>query len=119
MVASMAIRSKGGPMAIKKQYDATVPTQMTSEWKARVKAVADHERINDSLSAVIRDCIEVALPGFERELGIRTLDDLSEGELEALGLNRLAEEAEKPTVTGREDRARGSFGYSEVVRPEG
>ena len=102
-------------MAIKKQYVAAVPVQMTQEWKDRVKAVADHETINDSLAAVIRDCIEVALPGFELELGIRTLDDLSEGEIEALGLNRVAKEA--PAQPVREDRARGSFGYSETVRP--
>ena len=102
-------------MAIRKQYDATIPTQVTSEWKARIKAVADHERINDSMAAVVRDCIEVALPGFELELGIRDLDDLTDGELEALGLNRLAEEA----PAQREDRAKGSFGYSEIVRPTG
>ena len=101
---------------LKKQYDATLTMQLTSEWRDRLKAVSDHERINDSIAAVVRDCIEVALPGFELELGIRTMDDLSEGELEALGLNRLAEEAPTPV---REDRARGSFGYSETVRPEG
>lgn len=103
-------------MAIKKQYDGKpVPVQLSAEWRDRIKAVSDHERINDSMAAVIRDCIEVALPGFELELGIRTIDDLDEGELEALGLNRLAEAPSAP----REDRAKGSFGYSEVVRPEG
>lgn len=102
-------------MAIKKQYDATVPVQMTAAWKDRIKAVSDHERINDSIAAVVRDCIETALPGFELELGIRDLDDLDEAELEGLGLNRVPEGAPTP----REDRAKGSFGYSEVVRPEG
>lgn len=103
-------------MAIKKKYGATIPVQMTQEWKDRIQAVADDPKINDSLAAVVRDCVEVALPGFELELGIRTLDDLSEGELEALGVTRQAAEAATPA---REDRAKGSFGYSEVVRPTG
>lgn len=99
-------------MAIKKKYGAAVPVQLTDDWKARVRTVADHERIQDSMAAVIRDCIEVALPGFELELGLRDLEDLTEGEVQALGLEKLPEEPR------REDRARGSFGYREVMGQE-
>ncbi len=95
-------------MAVTRKNNATVPVQMEQAWKDRVKAVADHERINDSLAAVIRDCVEVALPGFELELGIRDLDDLTDGEVEALGLSR--EEA-APAAPQVEDRAKGSFGW--------
>ena len=100
-------------MAIRKKYDATVPVQMAQDWKDRIQVVSDHPQINDSLAAVIRDCVEVALPGFELELGIRDIDDLSEGELEALGLNRVPA---APAAPAREDRAKGSFGW---VPPEG
>lgn len=95
-------------MAVTKKFDGrTVPVQLTAEWRERIKVVSDHPKINDSLAAVIRDCVELALPGFELELGIRELDDLDEGELAALGLNKVAEQA----APQREDRARGSFGY--------
>ncbi len=101
-------------MAIKKKFDGKpVPVQLSAEWRARIQEVSDHERINDSLAAVIRDCVEVALPGFELELGIRDLDDLTDGEVEALGLSR--EEA-APAAPQVEDRAKGSFGW---VPPKG
>ncbi len=96
-------------MAIKKHFDAVVPVQLEQSWKDRIKAVSDHPKIQDSLAAVIRDCIETSLPGFELELGIRELDDLDEDELAALGLNKIPEQA----PAKREDRARGSFGYEE------
>ncbi len=94
-------------MAIKKHYDTVVPVQLEQAWKDRIKVVSDHPKIQDSLAAVIRDCIETTLPGFELELGIRELDDLSEDELAALGLNKVPEQP----APQREDRARGSFGY--------
>lgn len=97
-------------MAIKKQFDGKpVPVQLSAEWRERIKVVSDHPKISDSLAAVIRDCIETALPGFELELGIRDLDDLDEGELAALGLNKV----EERPAPQREDRAKGSFGYGE------
>lgn len=97
-------------MAIKKQYDASIVVQLTQGWKDRITAVADHEQIQDSLAAVIRDCIELTLPKFELELGIRGLDDLTEDEMQALGLDRL------PDTPAREDRAKGSFGYTPPAR---
>ena len=119
-------------MAIRKQFVAAVPVQMTQEWKDRITAVADHPKITDSLAAVIRDCIAIQLPAFELELGIRTLDDLDEDELAGLGLDRVQERPATHTHHGvspcprcgrvephehydapREDRARGSFGYGE------
>lgn len=96
-------------MAKKRQFDAAVPVQMTQDWKDRITAVSDHPKINDSIAAVIRDCIAIQLPAFELELGIRTLDDLDEDELAGLGLNKVEERPEP----AREDRARGSFGYGE------
>lgn len=119
-------------MAIKKKFDAAVPVQMATSWKDRVQAVADHPQINDSLSSVIRDCIEQALPVFELELGIRELDDLDETELAALGLDKQSAAPATHTHHGvspcprcgkvephehydapKEDRAKGSFGYGE------
>lgn len=96
-------------MAIRKHFDAAVPVQLERAWKDRIKVVSDHPKIQDSLAAVIRDCIETALPGFELELGIRGLDDLNEEELAALGLNKIPDQPTPP----REDRAKGSFGYGE------
>lgn len=98
-------------MAIKKQYAATVPVQMTDEMKERIRAVSDHPRINDSLASVIRDCIDVALPSFELELELREIDDLTDGERQVLGLDHLTREEKGP-----EDRAKGSFGW---VAPQG
>jgi len=98
-------------VAIRKKYDTALAVQFEQAWKDRIQAVADHPTIADSLASVVRDCVELALPGFELELGIRQLDDLTEGELDALGLNRLPNEAPK-----REDRAAGSFGW---FPPEG
>lgn len=98
-------------MAVKKKLTAAIPTQLTPEWRKRVRAVADHPRTQVSMAQVIRDCIEVALPGFELELGLIDLDDLSEGELQVLGLERAPKEPEGPAPV-REDRAKGSFGWT-------
>lgn len=96
-------------MAIKKQFDGKpVPVQLSAEWRERIAAVADHPKITDSLAAVIRDCIQIQLPAFELELGIRDIEDLDEDELASLGLNKVPD-----GPPAREDRAKGSFGYGE------
>ncbi len=90
-------------MAVKKKYTDALPVQLTPEWRARVKAVADHEQIQDSMAAVIRDCIEAALPNFELGLGLLDLDALDDDELARLGVQR------EPEATP-EDRSAGCFG---------
>jgi len=96
-------------MAIKKQYTAALPVQLTPEWRERVKAVADHELVNISVAQVIRDCIEAALPSIEIQLGLLSLEELTDGELAARGL-------ERPTAPVREDRAAGCFGAAAGAR---
>ncbi len=101
-------------MAIKKKFDGKpVPVQLAKDWRDRIQAVSDHPRINDSLAAVIRDCVETALPGFELNLGIRTLDDMEDFELEGLGVTREEVAGTQPAAPQKEDRAKGSFGYGE------
>lgn len=95
-------------MAKTAKYTETLPVQLTPEWKARIKAVSDHPRIADGLAQVVRDCIELALPGFELELGLVELDDMDDAQIEALGITRPAPAPEPQ----REDRAKGSFGWT-------
>jgi hypothetical protein len=94
-------------MAVVKKYSATLPVQLTPEWKARVAAVADHPAVLVGMAEVVRDCIEAALPGIELQLGIRTLDDLSDDELMSYGVTRVPQEEEPPR---KENRAAGCFG---------
>ncbi len=57
-------------MAHRKKHTEEFSVRLTKEWAERVVAVADHERIQESNSQVIRDCIATALPQFELSLGI-------------------------------------------------
>jgi hypothetical protein len=88
-------------MAIKKQYTASIPVQLTPEWRERVQRVADDERVNLSMAQVIRDCILTALPNFELQLGYIEGDDLDD----------LVEQVrEEQAGTKKEDRSAGCFG---------
>jgi hypothetical protein len=89
------------PMAIKKQYTASIPVQLTPEWRERVQRVADDEQVNLSMAQVIRDCILAALPNFELQLGYIEVDDLK-------GL--MDEAREEQQSKPREDRSAGCFG---------
>lgn len=62
-------------MAKKKKFDTAITVQLTKEWRDRLRAVADHPRIEDSEASVIRDCIATALPGFEVELGLVEVEE--------------------------------------------
>lgn len=86
-------------MAIKKQYTASIPVQLTPEWRERVQRVADDDRVNLSMAHVIRDCILTALPQFELQLGF-----IEEDDLEDVAENIRAEQA---TPAPKEDRAAG------------
>lgn len=89
-------------MAVKRKYTDSLPVQLTPEWRERIKAVADHERVNASMAEVIRDCIESALPDFEFSLQIRALD-------EETGLTEQMELYEE-IAPAKEDRSAGLFG---------
>ena len=93
-------------MAVTRKYTDALPVQLTQAWRDRVKVVADHERIQDSMASVIRDCIETALPRWEIELGILDIAELDDEQLAAIGLARAVE------TPRREDRAAGSFGWT-------
>lgn len=53
-----------------KKFTERADCLLTPEWKARLEAVANHPRILDTNSSVVRDCITTALPQFEAQLGI-------------------------------------------------
>jgi hypothetical protein len=89
-------------MAIKKQYTASIPVQLTPEWRERVQHVADDERVNVSMAQVIRDCVATALPAFELQLGYIKLDDDDDLEEQAENI-RGEQEAPRP----KEDRSAG------------
>jgi hypothetical protein len=89
-------------MALKKQYTASIPVQLTPEWRERVQRVADDERVNLSMAQVIRDCILAALPNFELQLGILEEDDI-EDQVEHV-------REEQARAQGKEDRSAGCFG---------
>ena len=91
----------------KAKYTAAVPVQLTPEWRDRLRTVADHPRIEDSVASVIRDCIETALPGFELELGLVEPEEVTPTGY--AGAERL-EPTDIELLTGGEDRSRGCFG---------
>lgn len=94
-------------MAVKKQFTASLPVQLTPEWRDRLRAVADHEAVQSSIAAVIRDCIAFSLPGIEIQLGLLAIEDLTDEDLANMGLERTPEESEEDQ---KEDRSRGCFG---------
>lgn len=82
-------------MAVTAKLTESLPKLAVSpEMRARVQAVAD--KVEVGMSEVVRDCISEALPKFELALGLVDLDELSQDDLEALGLAVLDDEPEKP-----------------------
>jgi hypothetical protein len=88
-------------MAVKAQYQKSIPVQLTTEWYDRIKAIADDERCNLSMATVIRDCIENVVPGIELQLGLVDPEEVDEEEAVVV----TAAPAKK-----REDRTVGLFG---------
>ena len=83
-------------MAKKKQFTASIPVQFSQDWRDRVAAVADHELVNDSMAAIVRDCVEQYLPFLEQQLGLGPQQEV----IDAL------DEVAPPTI----DRSAGCFG---------
>jgi hypothetical protein len=92
-------------MAIVKKYSASVPVQLEPAWRARLQAVADHPAVEVSLAAIVRHCIEAALPQLELEVGILNVEELDDEQLAALGVVRVEEKGPEP-----DNRAVGCFG---------
>ena len=101
-------------MAKKKKFDTAITVQLSQELRDRIRACADHPRIEDSEASVIRDCIETALPGFEMELGLVDPADEGIGYAEAMILQGDRPGSISPEdharLLGKEDRSAGCFG---------
>jgi len=87
-----------------KKFTERADCLLTPDWKARLEAVANHPRILDTNSSVVRDCITTALPQFEAALGIiPDGEDKDDGvDLRAeLGVPRKLDDEDKERLTPR------------------
>lgn len=98
------------------EFDAVLPaTRCTEGMRNRVRAVAEGARCD--MADVIRDALEVNLVHMELQLGLSTLDDYEDEELERAGLGRVVQERratealaafEKSELVKVDDRTRGA-----------